>query len=103
MRPKYGNRKTVVDNITFASAKEAKRYGELKLLERAGAIYDLVLQPRHKLAVNGRHVCTYVPDFSYCEQGRGVVIEDVKGVRTPAYVIKAKLFHAVLGIQVTEI
>jgi len=36
--PKYGNKKTVVDGITFDSMREANRYRELKLLERAGKV-----------------------------------------------------------------
>ena len=34
-RSKYNNIKTTIDDIKFDSKKEAKRYGELKLLERA--------------------------------------------------------------------
>ena len=39
---KYGNEKTVVDGITFASRKEASRWQELKMLEKAGEITGLV-------------------------------------------------------------
>jgi hypothetical protein len=49
MPNKYRNIKTIVDGITFASKKEAKRYSELKLLERAGMITDLELQPAFNL------------------------------------------------------
>jgi hypothetical protein len=102
-KPKYRNRKTVVDGITFHSAKEAKRYGELKMLERAGEITGLQLQPRFKLDVCGRHVCTYVGDFQYLERNGGVVVEDVKGHRTETYKVKAKLFHAVIGFPIREV
>ena len=44
MQIKYGARKTVVDGIMFDSNKEAQRYRELKLLEKAGKIADLQLQ-----------------------------------------------------------
>lgn len=44
MRSKYGARKTVIDGITFDSKKEANRYRELILLERAGEICNLRLQ-----------------------------------------------------------
>lgn len=33
---KYKNKKTEVDGIMFDSLKEARRYGELKLLVRGG-------------------------------------------------------------------
>lgn len=111
MRPKYGNRKTVVDGITFASAKEAKRYGELKLLERAGEIADLKLQPRFPLVVNGATVCTYVGDFSYHDTFQGAVmaqqvVEDVKSEATrkiATYRLKAKLFAALHGFPIREV
>ena len=46
---KYKNRKVIVDGIKFDSMKEARRYKELKLLERGRAITDLVLQPKYEL------------------------------------------------------
>ena len=42
---KYHNKKTIVQGITFDSKLEAKRFQELKLLERAREIEDLQLQP----------------------------------------------------------
>lgn len=98
-RSKFGNRRTIVDGVNFASAKEAKRYGELKLLQRGGRISDLVLQPRFPLSVNGDLVCTYVGDFAYREGGQAIV-EDSKGVETPEFKLKKKLMRACLGIEV---
>jgi len=100
--PKYGNRKTVVDGITFHSAKEAKRYGELKLLQRAGEITSLELQPRFPIVINGVKVCTYVGDFGYVDHTGSPVIEDCKGFKTAIYRLKAKLMKAVHGIEVLE-
>jgi hypothetical protein len=74
---KYKAVPTVVDNIRFASKKEARRYGELKLLQRAKQIADLKLQPRIKCQANGVHICDYVADFFYTEKGQPVY-EDVK-------------------------
>jgi hypothetical protein len=98
---KYRNQPTVVDGIRFASKKEARRYVYLKALEREEKISYLVRQPRYPLTVNGLHVCTYVADFYYWDpkSGRGV-IEDVKGVKTPEFILKAKLFHALYGREV---
>lgn len=108
---KYGAKKTVVDGITFASKKEAKRYGELKLLERAGEITDLRLQPRYPLEVAGIKVATYVADFSYLDTRErhrpdGIaffVVEDVKGMKTPMYRLKAKMFAAQYGFPIREV
>lgn len=98
---KYRNVPTVVDGIRFASKREAFRYCELKLLERAGEIGKLELQPRYPLTVNGLHVCTYVADFAYVENSTDrLVVEDAKGVRTRDFINKAKLFHALYGREV---
>lgn len=43
---KYSNKITLVDGIKFDSKAEAKRYKELKLMEQAGLIKSLVLQPK---------------------------------------------------------
>jgi hypothetical protein len=104
MGSKYGAQRTEVDGITFASKKEARRYGELKLLQRAGTIRDLKLQPRFPLTVNGRLVCTYVGDFEYLTVPIGArIVEDAKGFKTPEYKLKAKLFKALNGFEITEV
>lgn len=104
---KYGNIKTVVDGIVFDSKKEAKRYGELKLLERAGKIYLLVLQPEYIIAapcvVQGRKAPArkYIADFSYIQDGKEVV-EDCKGMRTEMYKFKRHLMKSIHGIDILE-
>ena len=92
---KYRAVKTVIDNITFDSKSEAKRYVELKLLERAGEITNLVLQPKFALIPKqaDERAVVYKADFQYVELASNrVVVEDVKGVKTKDYVIKRKLF-----------
>jgi hypothetical protein len=91
-----------VDGISFASKKEARRYGELRLMERAGMIDNLALQPRFPLLVNGELVCTYVADFAYNTKTARVV-EDAKGVQTPEFKLKRKLMKAALGIDVVTV
>lgn len=98
MPSKYRSRKTERDGIVFASAAEAHRYGELKLLEASGAISDLVLQPAFELQPRFKHgkrtirPIIYLADFSYIEMATGRrITEDVKGFSTPAFQIKAKL------------
>ena len=111
MKRKYGNRKVVLDGQTFDSKREAGRYGELKLLERAGQIKDLELQPRFELIPKQRRAdgkaeraCEYVADFRYTDTATGqTVIEDAKGVRTDTYVIKRKLLLQVHGVTVREV
>jgi hypothetical protein len=93
MASKYNAQPTEVDGIRFASKREAARYGELKNLERAQIISGLTLQPKFPLIVQGKKVCTYIGDFAYIE-GNKYVVEDVKGMPTPAYIIKRKLLLA---------
>lgn len=106
---KYHAKKTEVDGIVFDSRKEAKRYSELKLLERAHIITDLELQKKFVLIpaqkINGKAVereCAYIADFVYKENGK-TIVEDTKGFRTDAYRIKRKLMLYVHGIEVREI
>lgn len=98
---KYRAVPTTVDGIRFDSKGEAMRYGELKLLEQAGVISGLQLQPKFSLEVNGVKLGSYVADFEYVERGERVV-EDFKGVRTPVYQIKKKLVKALHGIDIFE-
>jgi len=101
---KYRNKPTVVDGIRFDSKKEATRYGELRLLERAGQIRDLRLQPRFKIEVNGIKICEYRADFIYTDAETGErIIEDVKGMKTQVYRLKKKLVEVVHGVDITEV
>ena len=106
---KYGNRKVNLNGEKFDSAKEARRYGELVLLERAGQISHLERQVKYELIpsqrVDGKVVeraCTYVADFVYMENGKKVV-EDTKGFRTKDYIVKRKLMLYVHGIRIKEV
>ena len=108
---KYGNHKTVVDGLEFDSKKEANRWCELKLLQKAGEITDLLRQfpitllPAQR--INGKVVerpVKYVADFCYYENGK-MVIEDVKSpaTRTKEYIIKRKLLLWRYGIRIKEV
>ena len=100
---KYGAIAVEVDGIRFASKREAARYGLLRVLEGAGQISGLVLQPRFPLVVEGEKICTYVADFQYTDCTTGAVItEDCKGMKTPVYRLKAKLLKALHGIAILE-
>ncbi len=98
MRSKYKAKRTKVDNIWFASKGEAERYLQLKLLQAAEVIWELELQPRFEIKINGILICNYVADFRYKEQtqkGTMVsIIEDYKGMKTPVFRLKEKMFRA---------
>lgn len=117
---KYKNIKATINGITFDSKREANRYAELRLLEKAGIIQNLQLQVKYVLipaqkepdtvgARGGIHKgkviekeCSYIADFVYEEDGK-TVVEDTKGFRTKDYIIKRKLMLERYGIQIREI
>lgn len=94
---KYKALKTTVGGITFDSGLEAKRYTQLKILEAAGTIKNVQIQPKFRLMdsykYNGKTIraIDYIADFMYEENGK-IIVEDVKGMRTKDYIIKSKLF-----------
>ena len=94
---KYKNKKTVVDNITFDSAGEARRYQELKLLARGGAIENLELQPTYELQPSFKRgkstirAIKYIADFRYIENGH-TIVEDYKGMELAVWKLKEKMF-----------
>jgi hypothetical protein len=103
-RNKYGAVRTTVEGVTFDSKAEANYYLTLRLLERAGQVRDIELQPSFVLRVNDVIVGTYRGDFRYYDAALGaVVVADVKGVKTPVYRLKKKLVKALHGIDIVEV
>ena len=94
---KYFNKKVTIDGHTFDSMKEANRYCELQILEKAGKISEIELQPSFDICPqvrwNGRTLrkLRYISDFMYTEDGKKIV-EDCKGFRNKVYLLKRSLF-----------
>ena len=125
MKPsKYRNIKVECDGIHFDSKRERVRYQELKLLERAGEIKDLTLQPQVKFCVGGRKVVIrskgypngrqvgYKADFRYtdCRTGQEVwedvkakVIKGKRHAVSRDYPLRKAFLEAIYGIQVKEV
>jgi hypothetical protein len=103
MPNKYRNEPQTIDNIRFASRKEADFYVVLRTLLRAGLISDLRWQVRYPLRVNGQLICTYVADFVHIDEHGMEIVTDVKGVRTREYITKKKLMAAIYGIAIREV
>jgi hypothetical protein len=106
---KLKNIKTEIDNIVFASKKEARRYLELKLLQQVGKIKKLELQKRFLLVdsmklSNGKkeRPIHYQADFCYWIE-KDYIVEDVKGLKTSEYIIKRKLMKFFYGIEIKEV
>lgn len=109
------SRKTVYDGIEFDSRKEAARYAELVLLQKAGNISDLRLQVKYELIpaqyIDGKcaeRAVSYKADFVYIRDGE-TIVEDVKGYKDPKstayaqYTIKRKLMLQKYGIRIREV
>jgi hypothetical protein len=107
---KYHSKKTIVDGIKFDSKKEATRYQELKLLEKAGKIKELKLQPEYELIPKFKknnktyRKTIYKADFSYFDiEANKYIIEDVKGFKTDVYKLKKKLFEYKYDYEIKEV
>lgn len=104
MASKYGNRIVEEDGYRFDSEMERRRYRELKLLRDNDVIADLTVHPVFPLVVNGHKIGRYTADFSYQDRERGeTVVEDVKGTRTEAYVVRKKLVKALYDVDIREV
>lgn len=109
MTSKYGAKKTTVNGVKFDSKAEARRWVDLLLLQKSGAITELqrqvmfVLAPPVRLRGEKRSKpeLRYCADFCYREaRNYEYVVEDVKGVVTPVFRIKQHLMATVHGISV---
>ena len=105
---KYHSTPTEVNGIRFDSKREANRWFELRLLERAGKIEKLKRQVKYLLIPSqyrdGKCIereCSYLADFVYVKDGH-LVVEDCKGFRTPEYKIKRKLMLQLYDIRLVE-
>lgn len=105
----------------YDSKAEARRGAELEAMASAGEITDLRRQVSFELIPAQREPDTigkrggvikgklieravyYVADFVYVNRDGDTIVEDVKGMRTPEYIIKRKLMLYVHGIRVREI
>lgn len=98
-KKKMGNKIVEEDGIRFDSKLEAKYYEQLKLLEIAGEVTKIKLQPRFLLQEgfnkNGKRYqpIHYIADFEVTYKDGTVEVIDVKGFETNVFKIKEKLFE----------
>lgn len=119
---KYKAQKVVVDGELFDSKREARRWSELRLRERAGEIKNLRRQVKYVLLpaqrepdtkgkrggnIKGRVIereVSYYADFVYEDTFSGkLIVEDAKGMRTDAYILKRKMLLYFYGIRIREV
>jgi hypothetical protein len=107
---KMGNKRTMEDNIDFASRLEAQTYLDLKIRQNAGEITGLEMQVRYPLFAgdkpvlyaSGRHA-EYVADFVYFDLKLAQTkIIDAKGRQTDIYKLKRAIMRT-MGFEIEEI
>jgi len=102
-KSKYKAKKVVFDGIKFDSIKECNRYKQLLLMQKAGEVVKIELQPRYDIIINSNFCGFYKADFKlYYSDGR-IDIEDVKGMKLPIYNLKKKIVEAMYNIKIIEI
>jgi len=107
---KYRNKPTTVGDRTFSSKREAARYIDLCLMQKAGEISDLRLQvpfvlltgAKYRDGSRARPAIRYVADFVYRDRDGKQIIEDVKGLRTDVYKIKRHMMLVLRGLEILE-
>ena len=112
---KYHNVKVEFDGLSFDSVKESARWAELKLLQRAGQIYELRRQVVFEIIPTQRDEATgelvekcarYIADFVYRDAfTHKLIVEDVKSkaTKTPEFILKRKLMYYRFGIRIKEV
>jgi len=99
---KYGAMKTEYNGEMYDSKAEAHRAFELDMMEKSGLINDLERQKKFPVSINGKVVFTYIADFTYIDlEKKKLVVEDVKGMRTPMFNLKKKCVEAQYEIEIT--
>lgn len=125
---KYYNIKTkTTDGLVFDSYKEARRWEQLLLLQKAGEITELRRQVSYELipaqyetyerySESGKRLkdgvrlverkAEYVADFVYHDVKTGeLIVEDTKSpaTKTKEYILKRKLMRLIHGIKIREV
>lgn len=126
-KSKYYNVKTrALDGTVFDSRKEAIRWDELTLLQRAGKIsnlqrqvqFDLIPSQYERFERYGKkgnrlkdgyrlieRAAVYTADFVYNDENGNQVVEDTKseGTKTEAYILRRKLMYYRYKIKIKEV
>lgn len=108
MHSKYRAKKVTIDGIEFDSHKEAHRYSELLVMQKAGLISNLTRQEEFELIpkCGKERSAKYHADFSYTDNATGQkVVEDVKSraTKTKDYILRRKLMNWRFDIQIREV
>lgn len=104
LQNKYRNQPVELGDVRFDSKREAKRWQDLQLMQKAGEISDLKRQVKFEFHVSGQHICDYIADATYVRAGQ-FTVEDTKSPitrRNAVYRLKRKLLRALYGLEILE-
>jgi len=99
IKHKFRAKPTETDGIKFSSKKEAKRYSNLKTLQKAGKVIFFLRQVPFHLPGGVKYICDFLIFWANGE----VTIEDVKGFKTESYKAKKKMVEAIYPVQIIEV
>ncbi len=98
-RHKFNAVRTEHNGVKYASKKEARYAQELEFLQKAGDVIFFLRQVPFHLPGNVR----YVVDFQIFYADGKVVFADVKGFKTPEYIMKKKMVESLYPIEIEEV
>jgi len=98
-RHKFNAKPVEHDGIRFDSKKEGSRYEDLKLLKKAGQVLFFLRQVPFDLPGNVK----YRVDFQIFWNDGSISFEDVKGMRTPQYIMKKKMVESLYPVTIEEV
>ena len=104
---KYGAKETFIDGRRFPTKKEAKHYMMLKQMKMGGYIKDFTMQNKYELQegfINSsgkkiQSIC-YIDDFFITCNNDKTFPCDSKGMETPVFKLKKKMFEYKFGYPI---
>ena len=99
LKHKFKAKPTTIDEIKFSSQKEAKRYNDLKILQKLGEVLFFLRQVAFPLDGSTKYICDFLVFWANGE----VTVEDVKGMKTPMYILKKKQVENKYPFEIKEI
>lgn len=98
-RHKFNAKRTETDGIKFSSKRESAHYKNLLLAEQSGDLLFFLRQVPFHLEAGVKYVCDFV---EFWRDGE-VRFVDIKGFKTPMYILKKKQVESKYPITITEV
>lgn len=96
-KSKYNNVKQKYNGNHYDSKLEAKYAQELDWRLHCGELKEIKRQVKVPLCLNEIFICNYYVDFRVVDKHGAIIYIEVKGKMTPDFIIKKKLFLAIIN------